>query len=140
MFKAGETLILEHGAYSSYEYTGPFRVLHDFSPADAFDKFRAQNPDNTDCSAFIAWLAREEYIVDLPASTWFLGEYGLDAGEMYGSGPDGERIETRSQAQIEEAAVRQAALEEENVRRHVEWLKANPGAYATTSFSTTIKA
>lgn len=75
---AGTLLVLEHGAYSDFTYVGPFRVVRTFDQMAVRDRY-AHERKSLSPSGFIAWLATEGYIEDIPGSvTWDLGGYEFD--------------------------------------------------------------
>ncbi len=85
--KKGTVLILTHGEYSDYSYTGPFRVLKSFDQAEIAETFRdawrAKPHDEWDTRPseheFIGWLHQEAYIEDMPKSwDWHIGSYGFE--------------------------------------------------------------
>lgn len=81
--RAGTVLVFDHGEYSDYSFTGPFRVLKDFDQAEVSEQFREQwkapnewrnNPDE---SEFISWMNLTGYVEDLPSHQWHIGSYGF---------------------------------------------------------------
>lgn len=84
--KAGTVLVFDHGEYSDYSFSGPFRVLKDFDQADVAEKFRDDwrsqpreewndTPSETD---FIAWMNKNGYVEDMPSHQWHIGAYGFN--------------------------------------------------------------
>lgn len=84
--KAGELLILSHGEYSDYSYSGPFRVLKDFDPKEQADECREywrQLPESERCwqegpdsSNYIAFLHARGFIEDVDCTEIHVGSYG----------------------------------------------------------------
>lgn len=80
IIKAGTILTLTYGEYSDRDFTGPFTVLRDFDQAEVVEAFivaSGTDPDHFMKNAFIAWLATEGYVEDVPNTwDWFIGSYG----------------------------------------------------------------
>lgn len=80
----GDLLMIAAGEYSDLHYTGPFRVVKAMNRADVSARYVAEfKPDparplrrGPDPRDFIAWLAREGYIEDIPSAEWHVGSYG----------------------------------------------------------------
>jgi hypothetical protein len=85
--KAGTILVMTHGEYSDYSYTGPFRVVKDFDQAEIAETFRnawaavpreawEKRPSEHE---FIGWLSTEGFVEDVANSwEWYIGSYGFD--------------------------------------------------------------
>lgn len=81
VLKKGSLLILEHGAYSDFGYTGPLRLLGDYTKRELVDGFVAQCEVGASTFDFIGWLVSSGKVEDAPAETWFIGEPGYGFGE-----------------------------------------------------------
>lgn len=80
--KEGEVIVFEHGEYSDFGYSGPFRALKDFDTATVIGIYRVSvdQPDNPYISqyGFVEFLLKEKFIEDVPnVHTWYIGGYGF---------------------------------------------------------------
>lgn len=79
---AGNPLTLIEGEYSDTIYHGPFRVVKDIDKVAVLAAFRAQwtpsdeYEDGPEPHDFMAYLAREGFIVDDESVSWYIGAYG----------------------------------------------------------------
>jgi hypothetical protein len=84
--KAGTILVITHGEYSDYGYSGPFHVLKDFDQAEIAEEFRNawkalphDKWDRASESDFMNWANREGYIEDVANGwSWHVGGYGFE--------------------------------------------------------------
>ena len=97
MLKTGALLVFTTGEYSDKCVHGPFRVLRDFNLNDACEAWCGQrapinlhdlgedSPDGefflADEYTFIAWLADNDYLVDVEARSIHLGSYSRLEGD-----------------------------------------------------------
>ncbi len=83
VLKKGTLLIIETGEYSDHSWSGPVRMLGDFTKADLAERFRAEwKPkyeweDRPNPGDFLPWLIEQklaEHVDDV--ESWHVGSYG----------------------------------------------------------------
>lgn len=82
---SGTVLMFRYGRYYDPVDVGPFTVLRSFDQREAARLYCAEHRktakddyDEPKHDGFIAWLAKNRYIEEIPTTWWQLGEYSFE--------------------------------------------------------------
>lgn len=80
--KVGRLLLLSHGAYSSYERTGWFVAVQNFSPDEMLAKYLQEQSAQKEQykfqhEQFLAWLIKQAVLAEVEEffDEWHMGDY-----------------------------------------------------------------
>ena len=82
--KAGKLLCIDRGAYSDYQVTGFFVVLHDFDTAKELEEFLITHPEQREeysfeANQFLAALLAKGLLLEIEYGVLYLGAYSCQS-------------------------------------------------------------
>lgn len=86
--KAGKLLCIDRGAYSDYQVTGFFVVLHDFDTAKELEDFLVNHPEQREeyhfkADQFLAALLAKGLLLEIEYGVFYLGAYSCQSETQF---------------------------------------------------------
>ena len=82
-FKVGDLLIIETGEYSDRDWSGPVRIIREFTRREVGERYKEEGvaeydwQDRASPRGFMPWLVKEGYVEDVDkVHSWHVGSYG----------------------------------------------------------------